>query len=105
LIVRQQIDEQQTSVCTVNKRLTDYKNRLGSRFPFYYFRKMSKCRVHVSMFPYLYVSGIQQTKKGTDGKQLLSFVCCKWKTETANIRLFAANENGSLFSLLREKLR
>jgi hypothetical protein len=24
-------------------------------------------------------------------KWQLSFVCCKWKTETANFRLFAAN--------------
>jgi hypothetical protein len=27
------------------------------------------------------------------GKRQFPFVCCKWKTETANFRLFAANGN------------
>jgi hypothetical protein len=39
----------------------------------------------------LYISGIPQTENGTNGKWQSPFVCCKWKTETANFRLFAAN--------------
>jgi hypothetical protein len=39
----------------------------------------------------LHVSGIPETKNGTNGKQQLLFVCCKWKTEVTNFRLFAAN--------------
>jgi hypothetical protein len=33
-------------------------------------------------------------------KQRIPFVCCKWKTETANLHLFAANGNGTLFFLV-----
>jgi hypothetical protein len=49
-----------------------------------------------------HVSGILQTENRTNGKQQLSFVCCKQKAEKANFGLLAANktENGSLFSLV-----
>jgi hypothetical protein len=33
-------------------------------------------------------------ENGTNGKQQLPFVCCKEKTESANLRLFAANGSG-----------
>jgi hypothetical protein len=60
---------------------------------------MSPC-LHFSRFPCLHVSRILRMKIGTIGKQQLPFVCCKRKMETANFRLFAANENGTrnLFS-------
>jgi hypothetical protein len=30
-------------------------------------------------------------ENGINGKQQLPFICCKWKTETANFPLFSAN--------------
>jgi hypothetical protein len=62
---------------------------------------MSPCpclHVHVSMSmspcPCLHVSRILQTENGTNRKRGLPFVCCKEKTETVNLRLFAADGNG-----------
>jgi hypothetical protein len=60
---------------------------------------MSSCLyVHVSMSmspcPCFHVSRILQTENGTNRKRGLPFVCCKGKTETANLRLFAADGNG-----------
>jgi hypothetical protein len=47
---------------------------------------------YVSMFPCLHVSGIRQMENGTNGRQLLPFVCFKRKTETENFCLFAAKD-------------
>ncbi len=58
---------------------------------------MSLCfhvSISMSSCPCLHVSGIPQTKNGSNGKQPLPFVFCKWKTEIANFRIFAANGNG-----------
>jgi hypothetical protein len=52
---------------------------------------MSPC-LHVYVF--LHVSGIPQKEKGIHGKWQLPYFFCKRKKETANLRLFAANENG-----------
>ncbi len=57
--------------------------------------------VSISPCPYLHVSGIVQRKNRTNRKWQLLFVCCKWKTETANFLclLQMETENGRLFSL------
>ncbi len=44
------------------------------------------------MYIYTYMS--MYTENGTNGKQKLPFVCCKWKKHTKNFRLFATNRNG-----------
>ncbi len=81
-----------------------------SMSPCLHFSIIPCLNVHVSTFPYFnlhvsmsacpchHVSGIQQTANETNGIHQLPFVFCKRKTEMANIRLFAANGNGSLFS-------
>jgi hypothetical protein len=52
---------------------------------------MSLCH-NVSMSPCLHVH-VSITENRTNRKRQLLFVFCKRKTETANFRLFAANEN------------
>jgi hypothetical protein len=63
---------------------------------------MSAC-LHVSMYPCLclYVSispspclHVSAPENGTKGKKQHPLAFCKWKTEMANFRLFAANRNG-----------
>jgi hypothetical protein len=47
------------------------------------------------LYVYLFMSICDiYTENRTSGKWQFPFVCCKWKTEMANFRLFAANGNG-----------
>jgi hypothetical protein len=55
------------------------------------------------MYMYIYIVPVSKyiyTENGPNGKGQLLFACCKRKTETPNFRLFAANGNGSLLSLV-----
>jgi hypothetical protein len=95
---------QQTSDFTMSNGKRIKENRLG-----FLFRLMSP-RLHVSMYPrpHVFVSPClhclrvsmsprfrnSQTENGTIRKWKLTFVLCKWKTETENFRLFVANGNG-----------
>jgi hypothetical protein len=56
---------------------------------------LSPCH-HVSMSPclHVHVSMFLQTENGTRGKRQLPFFSWKWKMDTPNFRLFAANGNG-----------
>ncbi len=55
-------------------------------------------------YRYKYIYTHRHTKTGTNGKRQYPFVCCKWKTGTANFPLFAAMEmeKGRLFSSFSE---
>jgi hypothetical protein len=94
-----QTDKQQIFACTMSKQLTGGLRKIAwasvFRFLFDVSMFMSPC-LHGSMAPCLclHISGIPQTEKGTNGKWQPPFDFCKRKTETTNVRLFDANENG-----------
>jgi hypothetical protein len=47
----------------------------------------------VMLYIYSRDSSARKKKNETNRKRRLPFVCCKWKTEMASFRLFAANVN------------
>jgi hypothetical protein len=52
---------------------------------------------------YIYIYIYKYKENGSNGKQQLPFYLCLQNAETANFRLFAANGNGSLFSLVSKQ--
>ncbi len=86
LVLRQQTDKWQSSVCTISKDKRTKDNRLGFCFPFETAAYMYTVNLNGSIYIY--------TENKTKGKWQFLFVCCKWETETVNSYLFAANRNG-----------